>query len=124
VRDAQVLIGRGEQVPESPAGPVIVCTRNDDLDGVVEATPPERRGGIPLQSVIALYKLLYARTCVPLPHVQSPDHCAYADLVFIQNGMLQSWLDEKGLSDNTQVSCLTILPVLHLLKIYHRHGMQ
>lgn len=58
MRDAQVLIGRGEQVPESPAGPVIVCTRNDDLDGVVEATPPERRGGIPQQSVIALYKLL------------------------------------------------------------------
>ena len=31
-------------------------------------------------------------------------HCyAHADLVFIQNGMLQPWLDEKGLSDNTQV---------------------
>ena len=27
----------------------------------------------------------------------------YADLVFIQNGMLQPWLDEKGLGDNTQV---------------------
>ncbi len=41
----QVLLGRGEKVPESPAGPVIVCTRNDDLDGVVEATPAERRKG-------------------------------------------------------------------------------
>jgi hypothetical protein len=28
---------------------------------------------------------------------------ARADLVFIQNGMLQPWLDEKGLGDNTQV---------------------
>ena len=27
-----------------------------------------------------------------------------ADLVFIQNGMLQPWLDERGLGDNTQVS--------------------
>jgi hypothetical protein len=28
----------------------------------------------------------------------------HADLVFIQNGMLQPWLDEKGLGDNTQAS--------------------
>jgi len=28
---------------------------------------------------------------------------ALADLVFIQNGMLQPWLDERGLGDNTQV---------------------
>lgn len=41
----QVLLGRGEAVPQSPAGPVIVCTRNDDLDAVVEATPSERRKG-------------------------------------------------------------------------------
>lgn len=26
-----------------------------------------------------------------------------ADLVFIQNGMLQPWLDARGLGDNTQV---------------------
>ena len=41
----QVLVGRGEKVPESPAGPVVVCTRNDDLDAVVEATPSGRRKG-------------------------------------------------------------------------------
>ena len=28
---------------------------------------------------------------------------APADLVFIQNGMLQPWLDSQGLGDNTQV---------------------
>ena len=39
VYSLQVLIGRGEKIPESPAGPVIVCTRNDDLNGVVESTP-------------------------------------------------------------------------------------
>ena len=27
----------------------------------------------------------------------------HADLVFIQNGMLQPWLDEQGLGSNTQV---------------------
>ena len=32
-----------------------------------------------------------------------------ADLVFIQNGMLQPWLDEKGLGDNTQAR-VGILP--------------
>lgn len=42
----QVLIGRGEQIPENPAGPVIVCTRNDDLNGVIESTPSGRRKGL------------------------------------------------------------------------------
>ena len=39
------LVGRGEPiVPSShPAGPIVVCTRNDDLDAIIEATPPERR---------------------------------------------------------------------------------
>ena len=32
-----------------------------------------------------------------------PVCCTCADLVFIQNGMLQPWLDEKGLGDTTQV---------------------
>ena len=62
------IIQRGQPVT-GPPGPIIVCTRNDDLEGVVEATPADRR----------------------------------ADLVFIQNGMLQPWLDAKGLGDNTQV---------------------
>lgn len=55
---------------QGPAGPIVVCTRNDDLQAVVDATPAERRG----------------------------------DLVFTQNGMLQPWLDARGLGDNTQVS--------------------
>jgi ketopantoate reductase len=63
-----VIIKRGEKV-DGPEGPIVVATRNNDLQGVVDATPPERR----------------------------------EDLVFIQNGMLQPWLDEKGLGDNTQV---------------------
>ena len=29
--------------------------------------------------------------------------CWHADLVFIQNGMLQPWLDARGLGNNTQV---------------------
>ena len=37
-----VVIRRGEAVT-GPSGPIVVCTRNDDLDGVVEATPEERR---------------------------------------------------------------------------------
>lgn len=65
---ADALVKRGESV-SGPAGPIVVCTRNDDLQAVVDATPPERR----------------------------------KDLVFIQNGMLQPWLDERGLGDATQV---------------------
>jgi len=63
-----VILGRGEAIA-GPEGPIIVCTRNNDLQGVVDATPAERR----------------------------------EDLVFIQNGMLQPWLDAAGLGDNTQV---------------------
>lgn len=56
-------------VPCERAGPIYICTRNDALQGIVDATPPERR----------------------------------ADLVFMQNGMLGSFLDDNGLSANTQV---------------------
>lgn len=63
-----VIVQRGEVI-SGPQGPIVVCTRNDDLEGIVKATPVERR----------------------------------EDLVFIQNGMLQSWLDSQGLGDNTQV---------------------
>jgi hypothetical protein len=63
-----VVIGRGQPI-EGPSGPIVVCTRNDDLAAIVDATPPSRR----------------------------------KDLVFIQNGMLQPWLDARGLGDNTQV---------------------
>ncbi|MEO0801238.1 MAG: hypothetical protein AAFY57_03035 [Cyanobacteria bacterium J06642_2] len=61
------IIRRGEAIPAGD-GPIYVCTRNDDLDAVVAATPPARR----------------------------------ADLVFLQNGMLRSWLESRGLQDNTQ----------------------
>ena len=41
---AQVIIKRGQKV-DGPEGPIIVATRNNDLQGVVDATPPERREG-------------------------------------------------------------------------------
>mmetsp|Transcript_2207 Transcript_2207/g.3640 ORF Transcript_2207/g.3640 Transcript_2207/m.3640 type:complete len:300 (+) Transcript_2207:3-902(+) len=64
-----VLVGRNQPVQGLDSGPILVCTRNDALPAVVEATPPQRR----------------------------------KDLVFLQNGMLQPWLDSQGLGDNTQV---------------------
>lgn len=42
---SQILVGRGESIPEAPQGPVVVCTRNDALDDVVASTPPNRRKG-------------------------------------------------------------------------------
>ncbi len=41
----QVMVARGEPMPQVKSGPIVVCTRNDDLDGVVAATPEERRKG-------------------------------------------------------------------------------
>lgn len=68
--DGDVVVARGEPV-EGPLreGPIIVATRNDDLQAVVDSTPVHRR----------------------------------KDLVFIQNGMLQPWLDSQGLGECTQV---------------------
>ena len=60
-------VRRGEAIADGE-GPIIVCTRNNDLAGVLAATPDHRR----------------------------------ADLVFVQNGMLSTWLDERGLSQSTQ----------------------
>ncbi|KAL5825375.1 hypothetical protein ACOSQ3_021438 [Xanthoceras sorbifolium] len=64
-----LLVKRGEAVPVDFEGPILVCTRNDDLDAVLNATPPSR----------------------------------WKDLVFFQNGMLEPWLESKGLSDADQV---------------------
>ena len=64
-----VVVRRGESVPEESTGPIFVCTRNDVLGAIVDATPASRR----------------------------------EDLVFIQNGMLEPWLESKGLRDATQV---------------------
>jgi hypothetical protein len=35
--------------------------------------------------------------------------CHTTDLVFLQNGMLQPWLDSRGLGDNTQVGAVWAL---------------
>ncbi|CAH9075784.1 unnamed protein product [Cuscuta epithymum] len=36
------LVKRGERVPPDFPGPILVCTRNDDLEAVLEATPKAR----------------------------------------------------------------------------------
>ena len=58
---------RGMDIPNTP-GPIYICTRNNDLDEIIEKTPKNK----------------------------------LEDLVFLQNGMLESYLDGKGLGDNTQ----------------------
>ncbi|KAJ8617287.1 hypothetical protein MRB53_013473 [Persea americana] len=37
-----VLVGRGEKVASDFNGPIFVCTRNDDLEAVLESTPQSR----------------------------------------------------------------------------------
>lgn len=64
-----VIVRRGEKVPENLPGPIFVCTRNDDMDAVLEITPQSR----------------------------------WEDLVFYQNGMLEPWLQSKGLVNASQV---------------------
>ena len=61
------LLRRGEQ-SILPTGPIVVCTRNDDLKTVLDWIPSDR----------------------------------HSDLIFIQNGMLQTWFAEAGLQNVTQ----------------------
>jgi hypothetical protein len=64
-----VILGRNDKINPDGEGPILVATRNDALDGIVEACPENRR----------------------------------KDLVFMQNGYLDNFLESKGLLDNTQV---------------------
>eukprot|EP00258_Populus_trichocarpa_P037835 XP_024453854.1 uncharacterized protein LOC18094378 isoform X1 [Populus trichocarpa] len=75
-----LLVKRGEPVPLDFEGPILVCTRNDDLDAVLEATPKPRWS---------------VNDWV--------DADSLADLVFFQNGMLEPWFQSKGLGDADQV---------------------
>jgi hypothetical protein len=64
-----VVLGREDEIDADGEGPILVATRNDALDGIIEKCPESRR----------------------------------ADLVFMQNGYLDAYLDSKGLLQNTQV---------------------
>jgi ketopantoate reductase len=39
---SDLLVKRGESVPLDFSGPILVCTRNDDLDAVLQSTPTSR----------------------------------------------------------------------------------
>ena len=46
-----LLVKRGEPVPLDFQGPILVCTRNDDLEAVLEATPRPRWNGTTFSSL-------------------------------------------------------------------------
>lgn len=64
-----VVLGREDTIDPDGEGPILIATRNDALDGIVDKCPENRR----------------------------------KDLVFMQNGYLDEFLESKGLMDNTQV---------------------
>jgi hypothetical protein len=66
---ACVVLGREDSIDAEGQGPILITTRNDALEGIVEKCPENRR----------------------------------KDLVFMQNGYLDKFLESKGLLDNTQV---------------------
>jgi hypothetical protein len=63
------VLGRDDGIPADGEGPILVATRNDALEGIIDKCPENRR----------------------------------KDLVFMQNGYLDDFLQSKGLLDNTQV---------------------
>jgi len=69
------VLGRDDAIDPDADGPILIATRNDALDGIIEKCPESRR----------------------------------KDLVFLQNGYLDDFLESKGLLDNTQ--CLLYLSV-------------
>ena len=64
-----IVLGRNDSIDPNKEGPILIATRNDALDAIVDNCPENRR----------------------------------KDLVFMQNGYLDTFLKSKGLLDNTQV---------------------
>ncbi|OAE26673.1 hypothetical protein AXG93_4118s1020 [Marchantia polymorpha subsp. ruderalis] len=77
-----VLVKRGEPIPADGQGPIIICTRNDSLAGIIDATPASRREEIGL-----LFTLVINETFQ----------------ILLNNGMLEPFLESKGLASATQV---------------------
>lgn len=71
-----VVIGREDLIDADGEGPILIATRNDALDGIIDKCPENRR----------------------------------KDLVFMQNGYLDEFLESKGLLDNTQVLLYLSVP--------------
>jgi hypothetical protein len=63
-----IIVGREDSIDPNGNGPILLTTRNDVLDDIVEKCPDNRR----------------------------------KDLVFMQNGYLDNFLESKGLKANTQ----------------------
>jgi len=74
-----LLLKRGDKIsPENEGTPILIATRNDSLEKIIEECPENR----------------------------------LKDLVFLQNGYLDGFLAEKGLSDNTQALLYLSVPAL------------
>jgi len=71
-----VVLGRGDSIDADGEGAILLATRNDALDGIIDNCPEARR----------------------------------KDLVFLQNGYLDDFLERKGLSENTQVLLYLSVP--------------
>ena len=47
-----LLVKRGEPVPLDFEGPIMVCTRNDDLEAVLQSTPQPRWNGMTISILL------------------------------------------------------------------------
>lgn len=47
-----LLVKRGEPVPLDFEGPIMVCTRNDDLEAVLQSTPRPRWNGMTISILL------------------------------------------------------------------------
>lgn len=74
-----ILLKRGDSISaENEGTPILIATRNDSLEKIIEECPENR----------------------------------LKDLVFLQNGYLDGFLEEKGLADNTQSLLYLSVPAL------------
>lgn len=55
-----LLVKRGEPVPLDFKGPVLVCTRNDDLEAVLDATPRSRWDGMYVHIFLFWHEIVVA----------------------------------------------------------------
>lgn len=67
-KETTITLLHRAQTQIASEGPILICTRNDDLQAIIDFIPTERHG----------------------------------DLIFIQNGMLQTWFKNNQLQEATQ----------------------
>ncbi|KAE9453669.1 hypothetical protein C3L33_14416, partial [Rhododendron williamsianum] len=97
-----VLVRRGESVPLDFAGPILVCTRNDDLEAVLQSTL-QSRWSVGNTETEESNEMRTSSVMIGLSSRSNLIIDLNGMIYQSNNGMLEPWFHSKGLGDADQV---------------------